>query len=182
MRSRIIAIVDDNDALREGMKSLLRSLGYSVSTFGSAVELLNSEQLSNTSCLITDVQMPGLSGLDLQDQLIARGHRIPIIFITGYPDENVRIFMARASTTDARKVSGGKFHLCHLTPLSFSGTVGRDGANMHEWVIVCLMRGGAHIIGYVWAEDEATAILSAVQQFGFVGQENSLEAHLVTPP
>src|SRR6476620_987503 len=115
MRSRIIAIVDDNDALREGMKSLLRSLGYSVSKFGSAVEFLNSEQLSNTSCLITDVQMPGLSGLDLQDQLIARGHRIPIIFITSYPDENVRIFKARASTTDARKVSGGKFHLCHLT-------------------------------------------------------------------
>jgi FixJ family two-component response regulator len=90
MRSRIIAIVDDNDALREGMKSLLRSLGYSVSTFGSAVEFLNSEQLSNTSCLITDVQMPGLSGLDLQDRLITSDHRIPIIFLTGYPDENVR--------------------------------------------------------------------------------------------
>ena len=90
MRSRIIAIVDDNDALREGMKSLLRSLGYSVSTFGSAVEFLNSEQLSNTSCLITDVQMPGLSGLDLQDRLIAEGHRIPIIFITGHPDDNAR--------------------------------------------------------------------------------------------
>ena len=53
---------------------------------------------------------------------------------------------------------------------------------MHEWVIVFLMRGGAHIIGYVWAEDEATAILGAVQQFGLVGQETSLEAHLVTPP
>ena len=80
------------------------------------------------------------------------------------------------------KSVGENSHLCHLTPLSFSGTVGRDGANMHEWVIVCLMRGGAHIIGYVWAEDEATAILSAVQQFGLVGQETSLEAHLVTPP
>ena len=96
MRSRIIAIVDDNDALREGMKSLLRSLGYSVSTFGSAVEFLNSEQLSNTSCLITDVQMPGLSGIELQDRLIARGHRIPIIFITAFSDENVRIRAMKA--------------------------------------------------------------------------------------
>jgi CheY-like chemotaxis protein len=178
----MIVIVDDDETVRNATQSLVRALGYRASTFASADEFLKSEQVHDTSCLITDVQMPGLSGLDLQDQLIARGHRIPIIFITGYPDKNVRIFMARASTTDARKVSGGKFHLCHLTPLSFSGTVGRDGANMHEWVIVCLMRGGAHIIGYVWAEDEATAILSAVQQFGFVGQENSLEAHLVTPP
>ena len=53
-------------------------------------EFLNSEQVEDTSCLITDVQMPGLSGLDLQDLLIARGDRIPIIFLTGYPDENVR--------------------------------------------------------------------------------------------
>ena len=62
----------------------------SASTFGSADEFLKSEQVHDTSCLITDLQMPGLSGLDLQDRLIARGHRIPIIFITGYPDENVR--------------------------------------------------------------------------------------------
>ena len=53
-------------------------------------EFLKSEQVSDISCLITDLQMPGLSGLDLQDLLIARGHRFPIIFITGFPDENVR--------------------------------------------------------------------------------------------
>ena len=86
----MIAIVDDDDVVREAMKSLMRSLGYNASTFGSAEEFLKSEQVSNTSCLITDVQMPGLSGLDLQDRLIARDHRIPIIFITAYPDENVR--------------------------------------------------------------------------------------------
>jgi FixJ family two-component response regulator len=51
---------------------------------------LKSEQVNDTSCLITDVQMPGLSGLDLQDHLIARGHRIPIIFMTGYPNDSVR--------------------------------------------------------------------------------------------
>ena len=86
----MIAIVDDDDVVREAMKSLMRSLGYNASTFGSADEFLKSEQVSNTSCLITDVQMPGLSGLDLQDRLLAQGHRFPIIFITGHLDENLR--------------------------------------------------------------------------------------------
>ena len=86
-----IAIVDDDEAVREAMESLVLSLGHSVSTFGSAEEFLNSEQISRTSCLVTDLHMPGLSGLDLQDRLIAQGHRFPIIFITGYPDENVRV-------------------------------------------------------------------------------------------
>ena len=86
----MIAIVDDDDVVREAMKSLMRSLGYNASTFGSADEFLKSEQVSKTSCLITDLHMPGLSGLDLQDRLIAAGHRFPIIFLTAYPDEDVR--------------------------------------------------------------------------------------------
>jgi FixJ family two-component response regulator len=86
----MIAIVDDYDAVREATERLVRSIGYNVSTFASAEEFLKSKQFSNTSCIITDLQMPGLSGLDLQDQLIARDHRIPIILITGYPDENVQ--------------------------------------------------------------------------------------------
>ncbi len=98
MPNPMIAIVDDDDAVREAMKSLVRSLGYSVSPFGSAEEFLNSQQVDNTSCLITDLHMPGLSGLDLQDRLIARGHRFPIIFLTAFPDETVR---ARAMKTGA---------------------------------------------------------------------------------
>jgi FixJ family two-component response regulator len=94
----MIAIVDDDEAVREATKTLVRSLGYSASTFGSAEEFLNSEQVDNTSFLITDLHMPGLSGLDLQDRLIARGHRIPIIFITGFPDDNAR---ARAMNAGA---------------------------------------------------------------------------------
>ena len=90
MNFPIIAIVDDDESMREATENLVRSLGYHASTFSSADEFLNSEQLHDTSCLITDLHMPGLSGIDLQDRLIARGHRIPIIFITGYPDENVR--------------------------------------------------------------------------------------------
>ena len=85
-----IAIVDDDEALCEAMECFVQSLGYNVSTFGSAEEFLNSEPISRTSCLVTDLHMPGLSGLDLQDRLIAQGHRVPIIFLTGYPDENVR--------------------------------------------------------------------------------------------
>ena len=90
MNFPIIAIVDDDESMREATENLVRSLGYHASTFSSADEFLNFEQLHDTSCLITDLHMPGLSGIDLQDRLIARGHRIPIIFITGYPDENVR--------------------------------------------------------------------------------------------
>ena len=86
----IIAIVDDDEAVREATNMLVRSLGYNASTFGSADEFLKSEQVHDTSCLITDLHMPGLSGLDLQDRLIARGHRIPIIFITGFPDDTAR--------------------------------------------------------------------------------------------
>jgi FixJ family two-component response regulator len=90
MSQVLIAIVDDEEPVRDATKSLVRSLGYHASTFGSADEFLKSEQVHDTSCLITDVQMPGLGGLDLQDHLIARGHCIPIIFMTGYPNDSVR--------------------------------------------------------------------------------------------
>jgi FixJ family two-component response regulator len=92
----MIAIVDDDDAVRHGMASLMRSRGYKSLTFGSADEFIESEQVSNTSCLITDLQMSGLSGIDLQGWLIARGHRIPIIFITGHPNDNVRASAMKA--------------------------------------------------------------------------------------
>ena len=90
MPQALIAIVDDEEPVRHATKSLVRSLGYHTSTFASADDFLKSEQVHDTSCLITDVQMPGLSGLDLQDRLIARGHCIPIIFMTGYPNDSVR--------------------------------------------------------------------------------------------
>ena len=86
----LIAIVDDEEPVRDATKRLVRSMGYHASTFASADEFLKSEQIQDTSCLITDVQMPGLSGIDLQDHLAARGHCIPIIFMTGYPSDSVR--------------------------------------------------------------------------------------------
>ena len=92
----IIAIVDDDEMVREATENLVRSLGYQASTFGSADEFLNSEQIHDISCIITDLHMPGLSGIDLQDWLIARGHHVPLIFITAYPDENVRLRVMKA--------------------------------------------------------------------------------------
>ena len=90
MSQALISIVDDDECMRESLQSLLQVLGYNVSTFSSGDEFLKSEQVHDTSCLITDVQMPGMSGIDLQDHLTAGGHCIPIIFMTGYPDDSVR--------------------------------------------------------------------------------------------
>ena len=86
----MIAIVDDDEGVCQATKSLLRSLGYRVATFTAAEEFLNSGQLHETSCLITDVQMPGMSGIELQARLKAEGHRIPVIVITAFPDDSVR--------------------------------------------------------------------------------------------
>jgi len=86
----MISIVDDDRAVREATRGLVRSLGYEVSAFASTEEFLGSDRLHDTSCLITDLQMPGLSGVELQDRLIAGGHRIPVIFVTGYPEDGVR--------------------------------------------------------------------------------------------
>jgi len=85
----MIAIVDDDEHVRYATKSLLRSLGHLVVTFATAEEFLNSDQLLETSCLITDVQMPGMSGIELQARLKAEAHRIPVIVMTAFPDDGV---------------------------------------------------------------------------------------------
>jgi FixJ family two-component response regulator len=82
----LISIVDDDEAVREATKSLIRSLGYQAETFGSAEEFLAWTQIDDTDCLITDVQMPGLSGVDLQDRLVSTGREMPTIFVTAFPD------------------------------------------------------------------------------------------------
>jgi len=86
----IISIVDDDESVRTAMSSLIRSLGYRAYEFASAEAFLASPRLLDTSCLIVDVQMPGMSGLDLQDALLARQARLPIIFITAFPIDRVR--------------------------------------------------------------------------------------------
>ena len=86
----MISIVDDDASVREATRGLVRSLGYRAATFGSAEEFLTSERVHDTSCLISDVQMPGLSGLELQSHLIAEGHPMPMIFITAFPEARLR--------------------------------------------------------------------------------------------
>lgn len=85
-----ISIVDDDVWAREGIRDLVASLGYRAQTFASAEEFLESGCVESTSCVISDVQMPGLSGLDLLLRLSAGAHQPPIILVTAYPDEKCR--------------------------------------------------------------------------------------------
>ena len=83
----VISIVDDDPLVLEGTMDLLNSMGFTTATFQRAEEFLKSERLYSTSCLITDVQMPGMTGLELYHHLIGSGTVIPTILITAYPDD-----------------------------------------------------------------------------------------------
>ncbi len=89
-KANVISIVDDDASVREATESLVRSLGYNTATFASAQEYLHSRHVHDTSCLIIDLVMPGMSGVDLQDRLIADGNNTPVIFVTACFDEMVR--------------------------------------------------------------------------------------------
>src|SRR5271166_2527015 len=89
-KSQIVSIVDDDASVRAAMQSLVRSLGFVAFAFESADDFLRSPRVDDSACLITDVQMPGMNGLELQDRLIAQGSRIPIIFITAFPEQTIR--------------------------------------------------------------------------------------------
>jgi FixJ family two-component response regulator len=86
----LISIVDDDDTVRAATESLVRSLGFKTRTFASAESFLQSSSLSETRCLILDVHMPNMGGIELQDHLSKLDFKIPIIFMTAYPDESVR--------------------------------------------------------------------------------------------
>jgi FixJ family two-component response regulator len=96
----LISIVDDDDSLRNSLNNLIRSVGFHVQGFASAEAFLNSNQLHDTACLILDVRMPGMSGLDLQRQLVATHSRIPIIFITSHGDGDARARALEAGAVD----------------------------------------------------------------------------------
>lgn len=85
----MISIIDDDASVREATARLVRSLGYRAAVFASAEEYLESDRVRDSACLITDLQMPGMSGTALQDRLLADGHHTPIIFMTAYFDEKV---------------------------------------------------------------------------------------------
>jgi FixJ family two-component response regulator len=86
----LISVVDDDASMLEAIRGLMKSLGYTAVAFASAEEFLSSRQIPRTSCLITDVQMPGMTGLELHRHLVTAGKTIPTILITAYPDDSAR--------------------------------------------------------------------------------------------
>jgi FixJ family two-component response regulator len=85
-----IAVVDDDESVREALPDLIRELGYDAVAFSSAEEFLASGRISETDCLLLDLSMPGMTGPDLQRELMQRGDDIPIVFITAHGDEGIR--------------------------------------------------------------------------------------------
>lgn len=86
----LIAIVDDDQPFRDSLRRLLKSLGYAVAVFPSAAEFLASPKLAATVCLVADVHMPAITGVELFRRLIEAGHAIPTILVTAYPDSSLR--------------------------------------------------------------------------------------------
>lgn len=86
----LISIVDDDNALRNSLDDLIRSIGFQTQGFPSAEAFLSSNQARDAECLILDVRMPGMSGLDLQRQIVAANWQIPIIFVTSHADDDAR--------------------------------------------------------------------------------------------
>ena len=96
----LISIVDDDDFFRNSLDNLIRSVGFRAQGFSSAEAFLNSDQVRDTACLILDVRMPGMSGLELQRQMVAANWRIPIIFVTSYADGDEQAQALEAGAVD----------------------------------------------------------------------------------
>ena len=96
----MIAVIDDDESVRESLPDLLRELGYDAPAFDSAVEFLDSGCLSAADCLIVDIAMPGMSGPQLQRELVRRGEKVPIIFITAQSDRRVRVALCQQGAVE----------------------------------------------------------------------------------
>lgn len=86
----IAAIIEDDDAVRIAHASLIRSYGWQVRQYGSADEFLDSQQFADVTCVLSDVHMPGITGVEMQRRLRDLGHTLPVIFITGFPNDATR--------------------------------------------------------------------------------------------
>ena len=121
----MVAIVDDDDLMRSAVEGLLKSAGLPSRAFASAEEFLKSGQQHQVGCLVTDIRMPGMSGLELQAKLNAEHCRIPTIFITAHGDEKMRMQALRAGAVeflakpfeDAQLIDGVRAALNHLRPM-----------------------------------------------------------------
>jgi FixJ family two-component response regulator len=99
-KSKLVAIVDDDELIRESLHGLMKEAGFPAQAFASAEEFLNSDELEHAACLIADIRMPGMSGLQLQARLNEDHRRIPIIFITAQGDEKMRMQALRAGAVE----------------------------------------------------------------------------------
>ena len=99
-KTKLVAIVDDDDSMRDALQGLLKSVELPAQSFASAEEFLTSGQYHQVACLIADIRMPGMSGLELQAKLNAERCRIPIIFITAHGDEKMRMQALRAGAVE----------------------------------------------------------------------------------
>src|SRR5258708_35149342 len=99
-KTKLVAIVDDDDSMRSALQGLLKAIGLPSQVFASAEEFLNSGQQHQTACLIADIRMPGMSGLELQARLNAEHCRIPTIFITAHGDTKMRMQALRAGAAE----------------------------------------------------------------------------------
>jgi FixJ family two-component response regulator len=87
----LVSVVDDDESVRESLPDLLKEFGFAVQAFSSAEQFLASDFVNQTRCLILDIAMPGMSGLELQQELKVRGLEVPIVFITAHADQSVRL-------------------------------------------------------------------------------------------
>jgi FixJ family two-component response regulator len=99
-KPKVVTIVDDDESVRSALEGLMKAVGFTALTFASAEEFLSSGEQERTSCLIADIRMPGMSGLELQSKLNAERFRIPIIFITAQGDEKMRMQALRAGAVE----------------------------------------------------------------------------------
>lgn len=113
----LISVVDDDESVRESLPDLLRECGFAARAFASAEEFLGSDIVETTECLVLDIAMPGLSGPDLQRELVRRRQTIPIVFITAHGDETVRPRLLAAGAVD-----------CLLKPFSEAALIGAVNA------------------------------------------------------
>ena len=96
----LVSVIDDDEAVRESLQSLLKSVGYRVNTFAAAEQFLELDDAGGTDCLILDVRLGGMSGPDLQRELIARSQKVPIVFITAHGDEMTRARVMAAGAVE----------------------------------------------------------------------------------
>src|SRR6516164_3456134 len=182
----LIAIVDDDEQARDGIRMLVESFGYEAISFPSAEHFLQSDVIAKTTCLITDVQMPGLNGLELQEALQSRGHQTPVIVITGYPNKKHR---TRALENGAVAYLSKPFDeqaliecLTAAIKLRSSRAWRRRTAASNECPIHVadgVLGNKCHICGFFNGLDEQHRVLRSFIKEGFERGENAF--HIMDP-